>query len=72
MDDVNVIATTKSEGLLELHCEKCHFSSIMTISMSPKIEKNNANSVSNNDILDVRNFLNNFDGDFKKIFTSET
>jgi len=28
-------------------------------------------SISDNDILDIKNFLNNFDGDFKKIFIED-
>jgi hypothetical protein len=31
----------------------------------------NHKQITKNDILDVKNFLNNFDGDFKKIFTKE-
>lgn len=86
MDEINVIATTRLEGLFELHCNKCQLSGIMTVVVSPamEIKKGNAQAINNqalnerthsgissNDILDVKNFLNSFDGDFKKLFTSE-
>lgn len=79
--DVNVILTTKLEGLFELRCSKCRVSSIMTVFLSPTIETKKTNAknivnnpvsgISQNDILDVRNFLNNFDGNFKKLFTND-
>ena len=69
--DVNVILTTKLEGLFELRCNKCHISNIMTVVLSPTIEMKKTNGIiSKNDILDVKNFLNNFDGNFKKLFTN--
>lgn len=76
LEEINIIATTKLEGLFEMHCGKCHLSSIMTVVVSPEIEvkKTQGRShggISPNDILDVKNFLNNFDGDFKKLFTND-
>lgn len=73
--DVNVILTTKLEGLFELRCNKCRGSSIMTVFLSPTIETKKTNAtvsgISQNDILDVKNFLNSFDGNFKKLFTND-
>lgn len=76
MEEINIIATTRLEGLFEMHCNKCHLSSIMTVIISPEIEvrkgnQRSHNGISQNDILDVKNFLNNFNGDFKKLFTSD-
>lgn len=85
LEEINIIATTKLEGLFEMHCGKCHLSSIMTVVVSPEIEVKKTNpgnitekfpgrshgGISPNDILDVKNFLNNFDGDFKKLFTND-
>jgi len=36
----------------------------------PLINQILTGNISNNDVLDVRNFLNNFDGDFKELFKS--
>lgn len=83
LNDVSIIATTKNEGLFEMSCNKCHLSSIMTVSLSPEIEVKHSNTsplerthgeisgISQNDVLDVKNFLNNFDGDFKNLFPNE-
>jgi hypothetical protein len=97
MEDINVIATTKQEGLFEMRCPKCKASTIATVILTPKDAKNKEESyevsedipaseeveitehsgprshkaISPNDILDVKNFLNNFDGNFKKIFKQD-
>lgn len=84
-DDVNLIATTKSEALFDMRCHECKCSTIVTVLLSPEKEINHQritgqtrravgisqNSISQNDILDIKNFLNNFNGDFKKIFSKE-
>ncbi|MBI5753645.1 hypothetical protein HZA40_00690 [Candidatus Peregrinibacteria bacterium] len=70
IDNINIIATTKTEGLFELHCEKCHVSSIMTVVLTAETEFR-PNKISSNDILDLKNFLNRFDGDFEKLFPNE-
>lgn len=76
-EDIHVIACTKNEALMELHCEKCNHSTIVTVTLSPEspeveiTEKNTHRehrAISKNDILDMKNFLNKFDGNFKKIF----
>ncbi len=83
LDDINVVATTKTEGLFEMQCTNCKTSTIVTVLLAPEIEVKNQNSqnsqrqhqgiqeISENDVLDIKNFLNKFDGNFKRIFTSE-
>ncbi|MBI2634500.1 hypothetical protein HYW82_02415 [Candidatus Peregrinibacteria bacterium] len=80
LDDVQILATTKTEGLFDLICNTCHCSTIVTMLLSPKqnsmeIKKQENTrvhqSISQNDILDIKNFLSKFDGNFKKLFTSE-
>ena len=83
LDDINVIATTKVEGLFEMQCNNCHASSIMTVVLTPETEKMETKKkniyeaefrpgqISPNDILDLKLFLNKFDGDFKKLFPNE-
>jgi len=76
--DINIIATTNIEGMMEMRCEKCHLSTLVTVIITPaalEIKEQNHRthkSISNNDILDVKNFLNNFDGDFKKVFSKSS
>lgn len=76
--DIHVIATTNAEGMMELRCPKCQSSTMVTVVISSaelEIKEQNHRShrrISDNDILDVKNFLNNFNGDFKKIFTQSS
>lgn len=85
-EDVHVLATTKSEGLFELRCKHCNSSTLVTIFLTPlqstpTSTKQNLQpeitttrehqKISKNDILDMKNFLNKFDGNFKKIFINE-
>lgn len=78
LDDINILATTKLEGLFDMRCRDCKCSTIVTVVLAPeKIEVKNQkiardhNGISRNDVLDIKNFLNNFDGNFKKIFINE-
>ncbi|MDA1060641.1 MAG: hypothetical protein O3B47_02515 [bacterium] len=73
---VNLIATTKTEGLFEMKCPKCECSTIVTVLLSTdlKIQDHNSRThlgISQNDVLDMKNFLGKFDGNFKRIFTKE-
>lgn len=81
-EDISIIATTKSEGLFETRCKKCESSTIVTVMLEPNVEitkedlKSNIpqrihGKVSGNEVLDMKNFLNHFDGDFIKIFTNK-
>jgi len=85
--NIQIIATTGIEGLLEMRCPKCHTSTLVTVLMTtidstnlPQIEtvtSENADRIhkgiiSKDDILDVKNFLITFDGNFKKIFNKES
>ncbi|MEK7672616.1 MAG: hypothetical protein AAB373_01905 [Patescibacteria group bacterium] len=78
-DDIQIIASTKFEGLFELRCSKCDSSSIVTVFLSPTMETMSegvdamviGDKISNNDILDIKNFLSGFDGNFKKLFIKE-
>jgi hypothetical protein len=80
--DISVLASTKNECLLELKCHYCKKMALTDIVASAKGEaeiRNNKiplinqvikNGITDNDILDVRNFLGSFDGDFKELFKS--
>jgi len=78
--DIHIIAATNIEGLFELRCTKCFSTTIVTVTNTsepeiteqqaadealPFISKNR--SVTHDDILDIKNFLSKFDGNFKKI-----
>ncbi len=78
-DQINIVATTQNEGLFDMRCEFCKLTTLVTVVLTPKntkpevTEKVVSNgrvhrSISQNDILDVKNFLKNFDGNFKEFF----
>ncbi len=74
--NIEVLATTKIEGLFELNCKKCKSSTIVNILITKdaKIETappREKGKISQDDVLDIKNFLSRFDGNFKKIFTKK-
>jgi len=77
--DINIVATTQIEGLFDLRCNKCKSSTIVNVMLTPenqigetKIQKSRKHKkISQNDVLDLKNFLAHFDGNFKKIFTNK-
>jgi len=78
LKDINIVATTNSEALFELVCEKCQSSSIVTVLLSPESDtrveikkSHHPSEISQDDVLDIKNFLTTFDGNFKKIFTKK-
>lgn len=81
-DDINIIATTNREGLFEITCKKCHAAAIITVALvqdtktkETKIKRTKMNrthkEISTDEILDIKNFLSDFDGNFKKIFLNQ-
>lgn len=76
--NISVIATTNIEGMMEMRCEKCQLSTLVTVIITPstlEIKEQNQRThkgISDNDLLDVKNFLNNFDGDFKRAFDPQS
>ena len=79
VQNISILASTKFECLLELKCSYCKKTALIDIVATPKkgpealnniplINQVIRNGVTDNDILDVKNFLDNFDGNFKKLF----
>lgn len=80
--DISILASTQNECLLELKCHYCKKTAltdiVTTMKGQVKSTENNVplinqvikDGITDNDILDVKNFLENFDGDFKKLFTN--
>ncbi len=71
--DIHTIATTKDEALFELQCNKCGLNTVITMKnqLSIDLEYASKNKISQDDILDMKIFLNKFDGNFKKLFNSK-
>jgi hypothetical protein len=76
-DDISVLFTYGSEALLNVNCHKCSNQLAVHISIveqtheksSINITTAQAKKINHNDILEIHTFLNQFDGDFKQLFT---
>jgi hypothetical protein len=77
LDEIVVLFTCKDEALLHIGCKNCANQVMVHITI---IEQNSektginittspAKSIEANDILDIHTFLNQFNGDFKQLFT---
>lgn len=76
LKDIYVVASTQTEGLFDLKCKKCKSSTIVSVLMTPEEGKKSNTppsrlhkKISPNEVLDMKNFLTTFDGNFKKIFS---
>jgi len=77
--DIHVLAANNIEAIFELSCHKCKVKSIISLINTYAEMKNEhhlraqekTGQVSENDILDVKNFLNKFDGNLKRIFNPQ-
>ena len=78
-DGIKVLSTYGTEGLFHFSCYNCLNQLLIHVSIVDhedmtngiNIQASNAPEVSKNDVLDIHNFLNQFKGDFKQLF-SET
>ena len=75
-DEISIISTFGNDALLHFLCDKCENQLLVHVSVVEQssenksgIKTNNTISVSQNDVLDVHNFLKQFDGNFKELFT---
>ncbi|MCC7197533.1 hypothetical protein IT413_05060 [Candidatus Peregrinibacteria bacterium] len=87
-DGIRVLTTIQNEGLFHMSCFNCNNQVIVHVTISeqegdeieqtlPDMSKMNIRThrnipVNENDILDIHNFLNSFNGDFKEFFTKES
>lgn len=75
-EGLEIVSTFKSEALLHLNCFNCHNEILVHVAIVSNQEKSTLNirthkpgEISQNEILDMHNFLNQFNGDFKELFT---
>jgi len=79
LQNIQVLATGETEGLFELNCEKCKNKTVVSVGITTSETKQTISehrgiqnkTVSKDDILDIKNFLDTFDGNFKKIFSKK-
>lgn len=78
--DLQVLSTFQNEGILHFNCHNCKNQMLIHVAIVSQnqekstfsIETKNAVQVSPNEILDIHNFLNNFNGDFKELFSQQS
>ena len=77
---LKVISTFNNEALFHFRCFNCNNQLIVHVSIVEQDQRTNrlniqaqsASQVTQNDILDIHNFLNQFNGDFKEFFSKNT
>lgn len=75
-DDIKVLSTHNEEALLYFGCHTCKNQLLVHVSIVEQtadknllnIQTHDAAKVNQDDILDIHNFLNHFNGDFKSYF----
>jgi len=78
-DTIHVLSSYNHEALFHFNCSHCHNQLIVHVTVSDtgddksklSIHAKNTHSISQNDVLDMHNFLNGFKGDFRKLFSPE-
>lgn len=81
-DRLHIIATLPDEALFFTQCAKCKAQVVINVAFSQEGEEPErmlpenlqiqtalAPSISYDDFLDIKNFLSEFNGDFKKLFS---
>jgi hypothetical protein len=76
---MQVISTFQNEALLQMDCFNCTNRLLVHVAiinqqqekgtLKPQAEFTFHSEISKNEILDMHNFLNKFNGDFKELFT---
>ncbi len=78
-DSFSILGCMPMECMLGVVCYGCNAQAILIVTISISQDKNTSqrsidihvergDSISKNDILDIKNFLKNFEGDFSELF----
>lgn len=75
-EEIKIVSALGNDVLLQILCRECGNQLFAHVSLvdNPANKKSDIKmhgtiSVSQNDVLDIHNFLKRFDGDFKELFT---
>lgn len=72
LSNIHVVATTQTEALFEANCSNCGAATLINVLVTPEIEIKEQNAardhkgITENEVLDMKNFLSTFDGDFSQ------
>lgn len=78
-NSIKVLSSYNSDAIFHFDCPHCKNQLIIHVSVLEQNEKESKinisahkpENISKNDILDIHNFLSQFNGDFKKLFSTE-
>ena len=78
-EGINLISSLNNALLFHFTCAHCKNEVVAEVSIIEQTQAANrlnistkkAGIVNPDDVLDIHNFLNNFDGDFKRLFSSQ-
>lgn len=66
--EITVIVTTEEEGIFSLKCNKCGMVTLANAGL--EYERRHNSVISKKDVNEMHEFLESFNGDFKKLFKS--
>ena len=74
-----VISLMNNDILFHINCGHCKNELLIHVTLTDldqrhhglKINTHSAKTISHNDVLDIHNFLNQFKGDFRKLFSTQ-
>lgn len=75
-EDIHIVGTTRNEGIFMAKCTKCETNVVINVSVTRKSESNikphkrdwKPNLVSSDEVLDMHNFLDSYEGDIASLF----
>ena len=74
--DVQIVGTTKNEGVFMVRCNKCNSNVVINVSVTRKTANitpherqwsANDTKITSDEVIDMHNLLNSFDGDINNI-----
>lgn len=66
--DISILAILPTEGVFQLNCHNCEHTMLVNIGMKNHFHPKT--NITNRDVLSMQKFLEEFNGDFKKLFKS--
>lgn len=76
-EGIKILSQLNDEILFHFTCDTCSNQLLINVTITDqdqnhsrlKINTSSAPEISHNDVLDIHNFLNRFNGDFRKLFS---
>ncbi len=66
--DISIVVATPTEGIFALKCNRCKLTTMAEVGINQQREHRSI--VTKNDVIEMHQFLEDFNGDFKSLFNS--